>query len=478
MTRILGLFILIPCLLDLVPFFARSESDLKFEGTGSGIAQEAFAHGMNSEFLPPASVEGRQLGLFVEMKPSYIYGGTGSNVSLQVKLFESGIDVIVTNVTYVIYVGRFNSSASQGADLLLVDMFYSQTGPLNLNIIPSRGETVEVSAPRSVYAEAWVANGENGKIDYRTPTVFGGGLYYIGVIIAGIDRPEGLLSPEIAPFFESGISIGYAIENSVQYHGQLNKVDVISFYDKIGNFHFEESNRTFSWSMPFDWEMDKIGEMNSIVVHQELRMPKVSGESYDNIIALYGTINGIKLENRNIALDPFSSEEYVTVHYILGKSDILDIGQNVPPGTPEMQFTLSPNTKNIAQPEETNKTRTVLMTEDGGIQVTIDWLSEALESGKDSEMMIRFYDAFAGTSIEADVIYDLLVRDRLGNQLLPRYNQTAAKATDIQRITFPSNDTFYFEINVRGIVLADDNNDANQQSSTLLTQAGRELQGQ
>lgn len=46
-------------------------------------------HGMNSEFLPPLTFEGRQLGLFLEIKPSYIVESTGSNVSLQVMNSEA-----------------------------------------------------------------------------------------------------------------------------------------------------------------------------------------------------------------------------------------------------------------------------------------------------------------------------------------------------------------------------------------------------
>ena len=58
-ARNLALLILIPCLFGLLPFFTTFESDEKFVGTG--IIREAFAHGMNSEFLPPVSLEGRQL---------------------------------------------------------------------------------------------------------------------------------------------------------------------------------------------------------------------------------------------------------------------------------------------------------------------------------------------------------------------------------------------------------------------------------
>jgi hypothetical protein len=432
----------------------------------SGAAEHAFAHGMFAEFLPPKSIEGRDLGLFVQMLPNYILEGTRSNVSLQLRLYEDQSNANVANVTYVVYVGRFNSSASLGVDFVLLDMFYSRVGPLNINIIPADAESIQVDAPRSPYTEAWVADETTGSIDYRTPVIFHGGLYYVGVVIAGIDRADSFLDPESAPLFEAGLSIGYALQDRVRYADRINDITIVSFYDKITSFRYNESNHTFSWSMPFDWELEKLGNQ-SMFVHQEVKIPKVQG-NLNQVTSVDGSINGIKIGPRNISVDPYSSEEYVTFHYILGKSDVIALDQDIGAGIDEMRFTLSPSSGNITELVEDMTQDTIFMTESGGIQIIFN-LNQTLQAGTSSEATIQFYDSLYMKSIDADVIYDLTLRDKLGNELISLNNQTATNGVDTQGITFPSNDVYYVEIKVRGLMSSGQAHDAEQSSGSLDT---------
>jgi hypothetical protein len=108
------------------------------------------------------------------------------------------------------------------------------------------------------------------------------------------------------------------------------------------------------------------------------------------------------------------------------------------------------------------------MTESGGIQIIFN-LNQTLQAGTSSEATIRFYDSLYMKSIDADVIYDLTLRDKLGNELISLNNQTATNGVDTQGITFPSNDVYYVEVKVRGLMSSGQAHDAEQSSGFLDT---------
>jgi len=419
---------------------------------------DAFADGLQAENIPPILVEGRKLGLYVQLLPAYIVEGTKPDISLKVRLFEADLNENISNVKYAILIGKFDPTADKGVMPLLVDTFYSEPGPLTLNIKPI-DEGIHVDAPKTYDSEAWIADLETGAIDYGTSVVFDGGLYYIGVRIIGIGGPDQTFG-ENTPLFEAGLSIGYAINKMIEYQDKLHSVGVISYYDKISDLHFNSKNLTFSWSMPFNWDINNLKNQN-IIVHQEIKIPRTMHD-ISNSLSYLGTINGMELPKNSIALDPFSSEESLTIHYILTKEQVLAFGKNVDPGTSEMHFTLSTDNKNILDQEEG---KTTLLTDAGGILITIDWTPKHPNSLEEAKTKISFFDTYTALPIDKDVMYDLIILDLNGNEVFSRIELVARNGTDEQAVTFPDNDTYHLEINVRGFLV--NQQDGGQQSTTL-----------
>lgn len=469
---LLGLIILIhgsaiPSTSSSVPSTFDPEMS-KLTEQSAPLFQEAFADGLHAEVIPPVLVEGRELALFVKMQPTYIAENARPNVSLEVRLFESQTNQTVTNVTYVIFVGKFDPGSEQGARPLLVDMFYSTKGPLTLNIIPTDRD-LRVNASKSQYADAWLADESTGAIDYGTPILFEGGLYYVGVIIAGVEGPDRFFPPGSAPSFEAGLSIGYTADYNIQYSNQKYNVTLISYYDKINSFEFDPSSMTLSWSMPFDWRSERI-ENNSgnIFVHQEIKIPKTLQEMLQDV-SFEGTVNGVPLLKGKIVLDPFSFEDYMTIHYIFSKSDIVAMSREIDSEDSEMSFTLSPSKEdNLLQHTRANS-QTVLVTEGSGIQITADWAPSESESDvAGSQMMLTFYDMSSAEAIKSDILYDMTIRDMQQRVLFSGRDLVAKNGTDSQLVNFPpsDDDTYYIEIRITGFLL-ESNNEASQQSLIL-----------
>ncbi len=443
-----------------------------FQDASTGINQSAYGDGLHSELLPPVLVNGQQLSLYAKMQPTFITEGNRSNVTLQLRLIDSPTNQTIDNVTYVIFLGRFDPAAELGVRPLLNDAFFSEDGPLTLNIVPTDDDRVEADSSKRPPLDAWSATGPLGAVNYRTPQVFDGGLYYVGVVIAGLNDPDVFFPPEIAPNFVAGLSIGYATENTIVHSGKVQNVTIVSYYDKISNFAFDQRAESFSWSMPFDWDSEKIASKN-ILVHHEIRLPK-SISTIADAATIEGSINGERLAGKNIALDPFSSEEHLTIHYILNKPDILAMSQQIDPlTTRDMNFRLfitPANDTSSSDVENTERTETVLITDGSGIQATIGW--DQVTAAKPSNMTINFSDVLTQAPINADINYDLKILDANGNEHATKSDLIAKSGSDNQEVLFPTNERYYIEIDVKGFLVYSID-DAERSSPTLdTTRAG------
>jgi hypothetical protein len=286
-----------------------------------------------------------------------------------------------------------------------------------------------------------------------------------------MEDPGKFFQPGSAPSFVAGLSIGYAKQNNIQYSRTQQNITIISYYDKITDFNFDEAKETFFWSMPFDWDSGKIAN-KTLLVHHEIKIPK-SMIPMDNLTGIQGSLNdGTVLAGRSLAIDPFSSEEYLTVHYILSKTDILAMSHQIDPlTTKEMKFRLYMGNPGGGH-EEVLKTGTVLITDRSGIKATIDWGQTVLEAGKPSTMTVQFGDVLSEAPLVADVSYDLKIMDLNGTQILDRSNLIAKSGTDSQELVFPSDEKYYVEVDVNGFIIHSSN--SNDQSSQTLdtTRAG------
>ena len=420
--------------------------------------RDANADGLDTELLPPVLVDGRHLALSTKLLPSYIVEGENSTISLQLRLFDSLDNNTIQNVTYVVIIGKYDPEADRGVRVLLNEAFYSEKGPLTVNFVPATSGDFEAGTVKSGPLDAWVANGVHSVVNYKTSSVLTGGLYHIGVVIASFEDPNSIFSPERAPSFLAGLSIGYAKESTFDYLGRAENITIVSFYDIINDFDFDQSSNTFSWSMPFNWNMEEITSKN-ILVHHEFKIPK-SLFPAENISGIVGSVNGEELSGRNLALDPYSSDKYLTVHYILSKQDLLSMSKQIDSLiNKDMEFRLNIGSSQSIGAEEGNydgnvdTTETVLITERSGIQATIQWNPNKLGAEKPIEMTITFSDALADSPIDDDVNYDLTILDLNGNKLVSKSGLVAISGLDFQDVIFPTNERYYIELTVNGFVL-------------------------
>ena len=134
--------------------------------------------------------------------------------------------------------------------------------------------------------------------------------------------------------FDSRLSVGNVHEYDIDYHGDKSNVTVISYYDIIRDFTYSSKGEALTWYMPFDWNMERLEKDQNILVHNEIRVPKEWFNNVedrmvtDNVSAAIGRVNDNRLEGKSFAVDPYSSQDSVTFHYILDKSYLINLAQN------------------------------------------------------------------------------------------------------------------------------------------------------
>jgi hypothetical protein len=281
--------------------------------------ETVLSDGLFEEKLPPASLGNRQLSLFTKINPPILSTDTENRTKyLQLELFDADSNRTIPHVYYFISVSKDN-------DLLMKELFHSHEGGITININSSNEKDVKNFGDREPLMGAWIGSNLNGtnqgnNISIQAPILNEAGLYDLNVDIFGIDNDTNRFKAINSLTFDSGLSVGEISKHSVDYLGEKSNLTIISYYDKVQNFSFSQENGSFTWDMPFDWDIRRFKGNQSILVHQEVKIPKTwIANSTDSFV---GEVNGVPQVGRAFVLDPFSSQGDLTIHYILSSNDL------------------------------------------------------------------------------------------------------------------------------------------------------------
>lgn len=400
--------------------------------------QNVVADGLFEETLPPASVGDREASLYTKISPPILTSESKENAFFELKLFDAKTDKNIEHVSYFI-------SVEKDGKLIMRDLFHSHQGPLKLKINPQQGDFVNIFGSTEPFLGGWTS--ETGDISVSGPILLEGGLYHFAIEIFGIDNDRNIFTPETAPRFDSYLSVGDIYKNNIKESDKNYNITIVSYYDQIQNFTYDSLKKDISWVMPFNWDLKRIQEQN-IFVHEEVKIPKVFNEFGDST-SFHALVNGNPMTGRAIAIDPFTEEKNLILHFLLNKVDILKLAESLQnQGLKTMIFNLSPAKEKIVE------TTPEIVSDRGGILTRFEWPSEVL-SNQDNALKLTFSDALADSAIKGDINYDLTFYDQKGNQIIKKENLTAKNASDSQMIKFPSKGIYQIELNIKGITFPD-----------------------
>jgi hypothetical protein len=258
---------------------------------------------------------------------------------------------------------------------------------------------------------------------------------------------DSFLDQDVAPTFDSWLSVGEAYRGNISYGNQNHDITLISYYDRISGFSSDPLANTIHWSMPFDWDHDRV-QNQTIFVHEEVQVPK-SFIKFLNSTSIFPAVNSVPLKASSIAVDPYSSEGNYIIHYLINKDSIIQIRDQQKPNFSKsdlMSFSLFINSRSSAQ-----QTSADFMTT-SGVRVHASWQPTSLTPNNNSTLTVQFFDVLSETAFtNASVIYDLVIADKNRMQIVNKVSLVAVNGTDSQTINFPANDTYKISISVTGI---------------------------
>ena len=351
--------------------------------------------------------------------------------------------------------------ASSTEKPLLIDSFHSHIGLLTLHIEPTNGP-ITILAEHDPILKSWLAD-SSGNILIRGPILLHGGLFHFHVEIFTMDSDTTLFTPQQSPKFDASLSLGDVYQNNWNYQNQKYNTTVISYYDKLNSVNFQPTNKSFTWSMPFDYNVSRI-KQQPIFVHEEMRLPK-SWRGIGDLTHFNATVNGQPLSGRSLAIDPFSFPNAMVVHYLVNKNDIINLAEgvdsknnnsnNVMRGSTTntntaglMKFTLSP-------PSATTQiaTSSDLVSNTGGIHAAVSWSPNPLTPNTQSTLKISFYDP-TGTQplTNTNVRYNLILFDKNNHAVITKQNLLAKNATDTQILHFPTKEIYHIVLAINGLL--------------------------
>ena len=399
----------------------------------SVVPFEAHADGLTSENLPPASVGNRQASLFIKISPPILTSESVQDTFLQLRLFDANNNQTIQHTSFLITVTKNDK-------LLMRDLFHTHSGLLTIKIEPTDTEKWQTFGDIEPFLGGWTST--NDQLSVKAPILLEGGLYHFEIEILGIDNDRNIFKQDEVPRFDSWLSVGDIFHDTITYQSKSYDTTVISYYDKITDFKFDESKKLVSYSMPFNWDVSRVANQN-IFVHEEVHIPKTFKEFTDST-TFSATANGIPLVGRMLAIDPYSKEDTLILHYLINKNDILEMSKKITPDTKTMDFTLTPG---LADAE----TSTELLTDFGGFRVELGWSPTDLKTNTKTDLNIAFFDGFSGKQIVGDVTYDLKILDKNGNVDFSMTDLNAIGAVGSQSISFPSDGVYALEIDIKSV---------------------------
>jgi len=303
-------------------------------------ATNAYGDGLTQENLPPASVGNRQASLFIKISPPILTKDTVGDTFLQLRLFDANDGKTIVHTSFFVTVDK-------GGKLLMRDLFHTHSGDLTIKIQPTPGSVndVVVYGDKEPFQGGWTST--NDQISVKAPILLEAGLYHFAIEIFGIDNDRNIFIPSDAPKFDSWLSVGDVFNEKITLAGKSYDTSVTSYYDVLTDFHFDEATKTISFSMPFNWDIQRL-ESQQIFVHEEFHFPD-SFTEFSKSPSYKANVNGFPITGNMLILDPYSLEDTLILHFLLSKENILDIAKTIKPGEKSMQFSLSPSSSTVVE---------------------------------------------------------------------------------------------------------------------------------
>ena len=348
----------------------------------SVVFLSAYGDGLASETLPPSMIGNKNVTLSINSSP-FLIDNNHTGTQINFVLIDVNDQQPIPQATIAVSVFKDDKA-------ILGHVFMSDSGNFLLDLIPdSSASKISIDEEGGPFPGLL---GHGGNYNIKGPAFSVGGLYKFKIEVLTM----GAYDNQVSKSYNAAISIpetnDYQI-NDKEYGKQT--VTVIAYYDQIRDFQYNPDNKTMNFMMPFNWNQDNIKQVS--VVHQELKIPKSFG---DFIVTKYDVhINGIKLPDKAISIDDYSSDERI-LHLILYKEELATIAKQQG-SKQEMDFSLSPS--------DTTSFPIIQYTRNAQYKMSLSWDPPKILPGSTARFSFQVLDPYLINKTVDSIDYDFSI---------------------------------------------------------------------
>jgi hypothetical protein len=348
--------------------------------------QPSFGHGVGGETLPPVQIDGKNVTLSLFVNPPTFEKNT-SEYEVLIKTSETNTQAVIPHITYLVEISRDGQQ-------LLSERFHDDSSNLSIKIVPKNTDKATIQG--SNFGElGWMKNTDLFPLKVEGPIFLSGGLYKFHIEILTINADSNKLANPVK--FDAAISLAEKTNHPISYEGENYDIGVMSYYDTVNHFGFDEESRTISFVMPYDWSQKNIAQTN--VIHQEIHIPKTFSEllvtNYD------GMVNGVPIPASAITVDDFTTDSRI-VHIVLNQKELYEIVDSIQDKS-EIEFTVSPSAQ--------DKFPLLAYTNNAVFQTGLSWEPTPVVAGQQTRFFVDITRYFA-PKIQEDAKFDFVVKQR------------------------------------------------------------------
>jgi VCBS repeat-containing protein len=101
---------------------------------------------------------------------------------------------------------------------------------------------------------------------------------------------------------------------------------------------------------------------------------------------------------------------------------------------------------------EDEKSTTIARADKSKVLVMVSWEHENQDQGVESKLHLEFAEHRTRAPLGTHIWYDLVMLDEGNNEIVRKNDLIALNSEDTQKISFPAEGTYHFEVNVKGLI--------------------------
>lgn len=380
------------------------------------LITHAYGDGLASEILPPSVVGNKNVTLSIGSTP-FLMDSNHTGTQLGIILLDATTQQPIPQATIAI-------SAFKGDNSLFGHIFQSDGGNFVLSFYPQPSGNISVNEQGNPLSSFFGQH--SGMYSIKGPVFNSAGLYHFKIEVLTMDSYDN----QISKSFNAAISIPeydkYTIHDN-KYGNQ--QVQIVAYYDQINNFKYDPATRFINFTMPFDWSEQNIGSLS--ILHQEVQVPRAFD---DYIVTKYDTyVNNIKLPDKALTIDDYSSDTNRVLHIILYKQEVQDLFSEIKNPGQQMTFSLKPSTENGFP--------IVQLTRNAQFKVALSWDPPKILAGTTTTFNFKVLDPSQNQTV-GDITYDFSVLEGKNGVIYHQVGKTTNSfGGDNISVPFPSNYT-------------------------------------